>query len=135
MGEFARFVLVGGTGFLVDGGILGLLLDRQWDAGSARLVSFGVAVAWTYVLNRSITFKVRPASVRVEQGTALGYLVIQGLGALTNFAVFMLVLGQRPEWRSFPWLPLAIGAGFGLAVNYALSKILFHWRKQREIHG
>ena len=135
MGEFARFVLVGGTGFLIDGGILSLLLEQQWHAGPARAVSFSLAVIWTYVLNRSLTFKAKRASARVEQGTAVGYLMIQGVGALTNFGVFMLALAIRPEWRSFAWLPLAIGAVFGLAVNFSLSKLLFQWRKQREIHG
>jgi putative flippase GtrA len=135
MGEFARFVLVGGTGFLIDGGVLSLLLDHQWEAGPARAVSFALAVAWTYVLNRSLTFKAKRASARVEQGTAVAYFVIQGLGALTNFGVFLVALAFRPDWRAFPWLPLAIGAVFGLAVNYTLSKLLFQWRKQREIHG
>ena len=135
MAEFARFVLVGGTGFLIDGGVLSLLLERQWDAGAARAISFSLAVAWTYALNRSLTFKARRASARVEQGTAVAYFIIQGVGALTNFGVFLAALAFRPEWRSFPWLPLAIGAVFGLAVNFTLSKLLFQWRKQREIHG
>lgn len=134
MGEFARFLVVGGTGFLVDGGILSYLLEREWPIALARLVSFTVAVGWTYLLNRRLTFKVRRASARVEQGTAFGYGLIQVMGALTNLAVFMLIVLWRPEWKANPWVPLAIGAAFGLAVNYSLSKLLFQWRKQREIH-
>jgi len=135
MGEFARFALVGGTGFLIDGGVLGLLLERGWPAGAARAVSFALAVAWTYALNRSLTFRAKRASARVEQGTAAAYFIIQGVGAMTNFGVFLAALAWRPEWRAFPWLPLAIGAAFGLAVNFSLSRLLFQWRKQREIHG
>ena len=134
MGELARFILVGGTGFLVDGTILSFLLARDWPVALARLVSFTVAVAWTYLLNRKLTFKVRRASNRVEQGTAFAYGLIQVMGALTNLAVFMLVVLWRPEWKAIPWLPLAIGAVFGLAVNYSFSKLLFQWRRQREIH-
>jgi putative flippase GtrA len=133
-GELARFVLVGGTGFLIDGGVLSYLLGLEWPVALARVVSFTLAVAWTYALNRKLTFKVRRASGGVEQRTALGYGVIQVMGALTNLAVFLLVVAWRPEWKSFPWLPLAIGAVFGLAVNYSLSRLLFQWRKQREIH-
>lgn len=133
-GELARFVAVGGTGFLVDGGILSFLLQREWPIAAARLVSFTVAVAWTYLLNRKLTFKVQRSSTRVEQRTAFAYGIIQAAGALTNLAVFMLVVAWRPEWRSLPWLPLAIGAVFGLAMNYSLSRILFQWRKQLEIN-
>lgn len=134
MGELARFILVGGTGFLVDGGILSYLLGREWPVALARLVSFTVAVGWTYVLNRKLTFKVRRASGRVEQGTAVAYGMIQVIGALTNLAVFLVVVAWRPELKLNPWVPLAIGALFGLAVNYSLSRLLFQWRKQREIH-
>ena len=135
MGEFARFVLVGGTGFLVDGGVLTWLLEQQWSLGSARLVSFALAVSWTYVLNRTITFKLRRACARVEQGTALGYFMVQCCGASANYGVFLVVLILQPELRAFAWLPLAIGSVFGLAVNYTGSKLLFHWRKQREFSG
>jgi putative flippase GtrA len=134
LGELARFILVGGTGFVIDGGILSFLLGLQWPVALARLISFTVAVAWTYALNRKLTFRARRASGLVEQRTALGYGVIQVLGALTNFGVFLLVVAWRPGWKSFPWLPLAIGAVFGLAVNYSLSRLLFQWRKKREIH-
>lgn len=133
-GEFARFMLVGGTGFLVDGGILSYLLGRDWPVALARLASFTVAVAWTYLLNRSLTFKVRRASSRIEQGTAFAYGAIQVAGALTNLAVFLLAVQARPDWKLIPWLPLAIGAVFGLAVNYSLSRLLFQWRKRLEIH-
>ena len=133
-GEFGRFLLVGGTGFLIDGGILSYLLGLDWPVALARLVSFTVAVAWTYLLNRNLTFKVRRASGRIEQGTAFAYGAIQVAGALTNLAVFLLAVQVRPEWRMIPWLPLAIGAAFGLAVNYSLSRLLFQWRKHLEIH-
>jgi putative flippase GtrA len=135
MGEFARFVLVGGTGFLIDGGVLSFLLGRQWPVALARLVSFSLAVSWTYLLNRRLTFKVAPASLRVEQGTALAYGIVQILGALTNLAVFMLLMAWQPQWRQIPWIPLAIGAVFGLAVNYSASKLVFQWRKRHERHG
>lgn len=128
-------MLVGGTGFLIDGGILAFLLGRGWPVVGARLVSFTVAVSWTYVLNRRLTFAVRPASTRVEQGTALAYGIVQVLGALTNLGLFLLLVQWQPQWREISWLPLAIGAGFGLAVNYSLARLVFERRRRYERVG
>ena len=95
-------------------------------------MSFTVAVSWTYALNRRLTFNAGPASARVEQGTALAYGLAQVVGALTNLAVFLLLIGWQPGWRATPWLPLAIGASFGLAVNYSLARLVFERRRRYE---
>ncbi len=54
--QFLRFVVVGGVGFIVDGGLLLILLAYGVDTYLARVFSFPMAVISTWWLNRIWTF-------------------------------------------------------------------------------
>lgn len=130
--EPVRFGLVGGVGFILDGGILSVLASNDWDLYGARAVSFTVAAAVTYYLNRRITFKAAPTGVQIEIGTAAGYALVQSAGALVNLLVFSAAIAVYPAWKSTPLIPLAVGAIFGFLCNYLLSTLLFRWRSHHE---
>ena len=55
--RFAKFLVVGGIGFLVDAGVLTLAV-RHLGASvyAARALSFSVAVLATWLLNRTYVF-------------------------------------------------------------------------------
>lgn len=118
--EFARFVLVGGAGFCIDGGLLSLLMHSGWEIFPARSVSFILAVTSTWALNRFWTFEVaRRMGMRREYTS---YIVTQVLGAVINLAIFFILIKLYPLLRSTPLIPLAFGASIALVFNYTVSK-------------
>lgn len=56
MVDLTRFATVGAVGFVVDGGILTLMMSRGHAPFESRLVSFTFAVTATWALNRTWTF-------------------------------------------------------------------------------
>jgi putative flippase GtrA len=120
----ARFLGVGIVGFLVDAALLTLLF-RGLEANIylARACSFGSATLVTWSLNRRYTFGTPHARVSVT-GEYVRYLAVQALGALTNLACFSFLIEQFKWMKLVPILPLAVGAVFGLAINYLGSRFL-----------
>ena len=61
--EALRFLMVGGTAFLVDAGVLALMGRLGLPPLAARAVSIAVALVFTWQMHRRLTFKVvRPAT-------------------------------------------------------------------------
>ena len=117
----ARFLVVGGVGFVVDAAILTLALRYLTPSVyTARTLSFSVAVLVTWLLNRTFVFGTagRGACAATEYGR---YFVTQVIAALANLAVFVALIEALPSLADTPVVPLAIGAVLGAAVNYAGS--------------
>ena len=133
---FFRFAMVGAIGFTVDLIVLMLLVRfAGWTpvslslagaklvlttAMQARFVSFPIAVAATWALNRNWTFNgVRNTSLLAELAS---YVTVQGAGGIANVGVYCLVLFLLPGLQAWPVIPLAIGSGVGLCLTFAGSK-------------
>jgi len=116
--RFARFLVVGGIGFLIDAGVLTLALHYFTPSVYvARALSFTVAVIATWLLNRMFVFDADAGGSRVaEYGR---YFVMQVAGALSNLGVFVALIELLPRLGAAPIVPLAAGAALGAAVNYA----------------
>ncbi|MGB4828879.1 MAG: GtrA family protein [Paracoccaceae bacterium] len=122
LGQIGRFGLVGGVGFIVDGGLLWGLSMMGWSPYTARLVSFPVAVVTTWALHRAFTFATaEKAAPRRQLGRYFG---LQIVGALVNFVLFFTVLQMVGETPQTALAALAVGAASGLVVNYAGSRCL-----------
>jgi putative flippase GtrA len=92
-----RFVVVGGTGFLVDAGLLVILHYRiGLDPFTARIISISFAVLTTWRLNRALTFGASPNSQASE---GLRYASVAIAVACLNYAVYCLLLAL---WRDMP---------------------------------
>lgn len=120
---FLRYVVVGGTGFLIDGALLYLLTSALGlNAFVGRLISFSLAVLSTWLLNRFWTFKTAGSDGRLKE-VAL-YVGVQLAGGAANLAVYSLVvkLAEVPK----PWLivPLAMGSAVGLCLTFLGAKHL-----------
>lgn len=104
--QMLRFGAVGGVGFVVDGGLLWLLIGLDFNPFLARALSFPVAVIVTWALNRNWTFRAtRDAS---RKGQFRRYFGVQIMGSLTNYLVYSAVIGV------FGTSSLTIFAGFAL---------------------
>ena len=122
--ELARFAVVGAIGFAVDAAVLQTLVSAAgWSPFAARALSFPVALAVTFTINRYWTFK----GLKLTLGRAYGaYGAIQALGALINLAVFSLCVLLAPALYERPVIALGIGAAVSLLFNfYATRRVVF----------
>jgi len=119
--QLIGFILVGAIGFLVDASVLSVLIDgKHTGPFLARAVSFPCAVTVTYFLNRAFTFSAQKSPLRKQE--YFRYIVTQILGAATNFSVYVIILSFVSEAEEHPIAALAVGAIFGLAVNFVGSR-------------
>lgn len=103
--RFLRFTVVGGTGFLLDAGLLTILHHGLGaDPFTARLISMCGAALTTWRLNRVVTFGQSGRSQAVE---GFRYAMVAALGAGLNYAVYAGTLLLRPD---FPPVAAAVGA-------------------------
>ena len=122
--ELARFAAVGAIGFVVDAAVLQLLVSvASWSPFAARAVSFPVALACTFTLNRLWTFR----GLRLPLARAYGaYGAIQVAGALINLLVFSACVVLAPTLYERPVIALGIGATVALLFNfYATRSVVF----------
>jgi putative flippase GtrA len=106
--RFLRFALVGGTGFLIDAGLLTALHNGAGlDPFTARLVSISVSAFTTWRLNRALTFGASDRSQAVE---GMRYALVATLTAGFNYCIYALMLILWPSL-----LPIAAAIGATLA--------------------
>lgn len=116
--EVVRFIGVGAAGFLTDALVLTLLLRAGQSVLISRVCSFACASFVTWWLHRVYTFTQRNTQAQSKGGQYVRYILVQIVGALTNLAVFLAVVHWFPALLRWPIVPLAIGAGPGLAVSF-----------------
>lgn len=113
------FGLVGSVGFVVDAGVLALLIGGigPWWG---RCLSFPAAVVTTWLLNRRLTFADRP-SRHSRHGEFGRYFLVMCIGGAVNYGVYGLVLALLGPAGLFPYLGLAAGSLAGMGVNLTLA--------------
>ena len=110
-GQFLRFGIVGAVGFVVDAGLLHLLLIWGLGPYSGRVVSFLAAATMTWILNRSFTFRrdspstADPAPMHSAAmhpaGEWLAYLGVMVVGGMANYGTYAVAVAF--------WDPNALG--------------------------
>ena len=123
--KLALFLCVGTIGFIVDATVLSILIFKfDWSRYIARVASFLVAAPCTWMLNRRLTFRATATANRTREYSM--YMVIQGTGALLNFAVYSACIFFSSLMFNFPVLALAIGSGTAMLFNFlALQRYAF----------
>ena len=121
--RFLRFAIVGALGFVVDAGVLALVLHSGLAGFHAgRCLSFLAAASFTWALNRRFTFADRAASRGSRGAQWARYVAAMSAGAAVNYAVYALVLA----WAGYTALiaPFAVAAGSiaGLGVNFSAAR-------------
>lgn len=93
---FARFLLVGGAGFVIDAGLTLLLMRAGMAPGLARVPAIAAAMGFTWLANRHFTYRV---STRRTASEALRYFAVALTMAALNYLVFrMLLIGGLPAF-------------------------------------
>ncbi len=118
---FFRFVIVGACGFFVDVGVLYIVLFLGMDYLYGRIISFLIAVLFTWQLNRNFTFNSSPPQPRLLK-EAWRYFLAASLGGLVNIAVYGLVVFTFNRTFITPFIGVALGSCAGLGINYLAAK-------------
>jgi len=119
---FARFLVVGALGFLVDtSGTLMLAKGLGASAWLARLPAF-VAASWvTYACHRAWTFAGRGSSA---PRSWFAYMTATGLGAGMNYAAYSGILLALGTSTAAILAGVVAGSIVGLGFNYWISSRL-----------
>ncbi len=115
------FALAGGTGFVVDAAILQAGVALGLAPGVARVPSFLAAVATTWIMNRSFTFRTAKAPSWRE---FFHYLFAMSFGLVVNYAVFLAVIWASDLARDWPVLALIPATLAGMVLNFVTSRII-----------
>jgi putative flippase GtrA len=126
MKKLFRFLIVGGVGFVVDAGIL-LLLLRFTPIGpfGARAVAIPSALLATWFLNRNFTFGHSERSLAVE---GFRYGSVGFTSALLNYALYSSLLVSAPTLRPIIALILASAAATAFSF-FGYSRFVFRRRE------
>ena len=121
--QFLGYALVGLGGFLVDASILTLLsVHLGMSLFSGRCISFTAATLTTWLLNRIFVFSEGGPRKQGRLGEYGRYLAVQVAGAVTNLAVFFMLVQRFPTLARMPVLPLAVGEVAALGHTYVGSR-------------
>lgn len=138
--QIGKFVLVGGLNFLIDIGILNLLIFLTTIASGPfyavfKGISFVVAVGNSYLLNKFWTFR-DPTSEDVEQAPKkkvgkefLQFIIITLIGFIANVSIASLIVNWiGPQWgvsdRIWASVGAIIASFLGMAWNFAGYKFI-----------
>jgi len=131
--RFLRFAVVGAGGFIVDTGVL-FLMHRGvgLDPYSARAISIFIAMNFTWLGNRSLTFRDKAATRPREMAAEWARFVsANALGAIANYSAYAALVRFAPWPVSNPYLALIVGVAVGLALNFTLShQVVFRGGEQ-----
>jgi putative flippase GtrA len=130
--QFLRFGLVGIAGFLVDAGLLRLLLDAGFGYYGGRLISFLTAATITWILNRSFTFRRDAPSAFAHPATEwLSYLGLMLIGGAANYGTYALAIEASETIRAHAEIGVALGSLAGMVINFWSAKRMIFERPQR----
>ena len=122
MKRYFSFLIAGGVGFLVDVGVLVILM--RWghlDAFSARLFAIAGALCCTWLINRTFTFD---RSARSLAGEGARYWSVGISSALVNYAVYTVLLLVDRDIP--PLLALMVSSGCAQILSYnGYSRFVF----------
>ncbi|MFL1460985.1 GtrA family protein [Roseococcus sp. DSY-14] len=119
IGQFLRFGVVGGVGFVVDAAVLLAAMALGLDKYSGRLLSYLAAVSTTFALNRAWTFRDRRSGEGGLAAQWARFAALNLVGFAANYGTYALLVAFT---ATHPVLGVAAGALAGMGFNFALSR-------------
>jgi putative flippase GtrA len=120
--KLLRFGIAGGLGFIVDAGVLALLLHTTpLGPFLARLIAIALAMVTTWVFNRTFTFEKSGDSLAAE-GFRYGSVGITA--ALVNYGLYSALLLTMPDLQPLAALVFATAASMFFSF-FGYSRFVF----------
>ncbi len=124
--EFIKFAVVGGSGIVVNMGMLYILtrlLSIRLEIASP--IAIELSIVNNFVLNNFWTFKKRDARYTLWS-RLFRYHLVTGLAGIVNYLVLLLLVNLM-DWNEF--ISNLIGIGAGMAINFFLNS-LWTWKER-----
>lgn len=119
--QFILFCISGGIAFLIDAGLTHLLIHGVGiEPFRARIPAIAVAVLFTWLFNRYLSFRHRRSRKRLAEFGR--YLLGNAFGLCANYGAYALVIATLAVSREWPVIAVAAGSIAGLLVNYASAR-------------
>ncbi len=114
---YIYFASAGTLGFLVDAGILYLLVHLAlWNPYGARIISFTCAAFCTWQVNRRFTFTSNGKKKTQREG--MEYFLLSACTASLNYGIYCLCIYLLPFFYAYPVLAIAVASAFTMVVNF-----------------
>jgi putative flippase GtrA len=115
------FALTGALGFVVDAGVLHLLVTG-WNVNLflARGCSFICAATTTWMINRVVTFSAPQRAPHRLLAEWAAYLAASLGGGCVNYLVFAVAVRVSPWLHQFPTIAVGLGTLAGMAFNFLM---------------
>jgi putative flippase GtrA len=121
MSQFLRFSIIGVIGFIVDSTALLIAINfLGLNLYSGRVFSFFVAATATWALNRTFTFTAADSRPLIVQWAR--FIGANAIGGAVNYGIYAALVTFVPFIATRPVIGVAVGAVFGLAFNFTVSK-------------
>ncbi len=124
--QFYYFAIVGSIGFIIDTSVF-YVLHLEIDYALSRIISILTALTITWLANRTITFQVEKKASHLEW---LKYVVMNSIGALINFSVFIFLAKSNPFLKQYFIIPLALATGVSMWFNFGMNKFYIFRKKK-----
>lgn len=121
LGQLWRFSVVGVVAFMVNAGLVEMLVVAFTGPVWAQFIAFPVAATVAWQLNRRYTFAASNLSPRQEW---MRYILANGVGWCINNGTYLTLVITMPRLALHPALAVAAGSMAGLAANFLLSRRL-----------
>jgi putative flippase GtrA len=119
--RLVTFALVGAGAFVIDAGLLALLLGAGLERVPARALSLFAGMSFAFALNRAFTFaEFRGQSL--PRQFAL-YLLANLTGAAVNYVVFLALTAKGAWLADAPFIAVGVGAVAGMGFNFTASRL------------
>lgn len=129
-GKFGKFLVVGGTGFIINAVALRILVEKfSWNPSYANLVGAGLAIFSNYNFNNIWTFK----ESRVTKLTTYFLKLLQFYATSAIGVIFIqtgaIFIGDHLIGRKYYFIYFIIGTGLLLIWNFVIYNRII-WRKK-----
>ncbi len=128
MKKLVRFAIAGGLGFIVDAGVLALLLQvTPLGPFIARLFAIALAMATTWAFNRTFTFDRSGRSLAAE---GFRYGSVGVTAALVNYGLYSALLLSLPALQPLVAMVLATAASMFFSF-FGYSRFVFRGKAEK----
>jgi putative flippase GtrA len=123
-----KFIGVSMVGFVTDAVLLQLGIASGMEAAWARLISLGIAMQVTFVINALIVFRAHDRSRWPTQW--LHYMLTNGFGNFCNYLIFVTLVSTHWPIISNHFVALCVGAFCAWMMNFASARFVVFGKRR-----